>query len=78
MRVPAACNCPPPVGFHNSCVPIFPPAESYLSTDLAAAFRTITGITGRLYDWQAECLTTPGVLHVSAGRGWQAAVLTCG
>ncbi|EFN55218.1 hypothetical protein CHLNCDRAFT_52598 [Chlorella variabilis] len=37
--------------------------ESYLSTDLAAAFRTITGITGRLYDWQAECLTTPGVLH---------------
>ncbi|PRW44411.1 helicase and polymerase-containing TEBICHI isoform X1 [Chlorella sorokiniana] len=36
--------------------------ESYLSADLAAAFRKATGITGRLYDWQAECLTQEGVL----------------
>lgn len=38
--------------------------ESYLSEDLAAAFRKASGITGRLYDWQAECLSTPGVLNV--------------
>lgn len=42
-------------------------AESYLSADLAAAFRKTTGITGRLYDWQAECLTQEGVLNVRLG-----------
>jgi hypothetical protein len=40
------------------------PAESYLTAELAAAFREATGIAGRLYDWQAECLSTPGVLQV--------------
>lgn len=44
-----------------------PPAESYLSADLAAAFRKASGITGRLYDWQAECLTRDGVLNVRPG-----------
>jgi hypothetical protein len=52
-------------------------AESYLSDDLAVAFRRASGITGRLYDWQAECLTAGGVLNVSAMaeclRFWAAA-----
>lgn len=50
---------------------VLSPAESYLSADLATAFRKATGITGRLYDWQAECLTQEGVLNVSSeGEAW--------
>jgi DNA polymerase theta len=45
------------------------PAESYLSDDLAVAFRRASGISGRLYDWQAECLTAGGVLNVGPVAG---------
>lgn len=56
------CVRPPELSLHQpiprQC------AESYLSADLATAFRKATGIAGSLYQWQADCLMAPGVLSV--------------
>lgn len=41
-----------------------PPAnqlDAYLPPEVSAVFREV-GVTGTLYDWQAECLCQPGVL----------------